>query len=105
MRMLIPIVQAATAGAIAAGSLGAKAVRWPPGVSPGISHLLAYTLLGALMALALGRSLSGFLLAFAAPRQGMDPRIMGVINHQSPITNHQSRKDGYAPFFLFMLAG
>jgi len=64
MGVVIWILLAASAVAIAVGSLVSGAPTWPPGVSPGVSHLLAYTLLGALVTLALGTSVRGLLTAF-----------------------------------------
>ena len=64
MRVLIWIVLVLTVAAIVVGSLIPGMTHWPPGMPSGISHFLAYVLTGALMALALGTSLRGFLLAF-----------------------------------------
>jgi len=64
MRFLIWVLLAALGVAIAVGSLVSGTVGWPSVVSPGVTHLLAYTLLGALVALVLGASVRGLLMAF-----------------------------------------
>ncbi len=64
MRVLIWMVLVLTVAAIVVGSLVSGMTHWPPGMPSGMSHFLAYALTGALMALALGTSRRGFLLAF-----------------------------------------
>lgn len=65
MRVLLWVVVAAAVAAIVMGSLMSSGVmtRFPPGISPGMTHLLAYTALGGLMALALHGRRHGVLLA------------------------------------------
>ena len=52
MRVLILVVLGATVVAIVAGSLVSGMTAWPTGLSPGWTHMLAYTVLAALMTLA-----------------------------------------------------
>jgi len=64
MRFLIWVLLAALGVAIAVGSLVSGTVGWPSVVSPGVTHLLAYTALGGLMTLALHKRRRGLLMAF-----------------------------------------
>ena len=64
MRVLLLVVLGATVVAIVAGSLVSAMAAWPSGLSPGLAHFLAYTVLGVLMTLALRARRCGVVWAF-----------------------------------------
>jgi VanZ family protein len=64
MRVLLLVVLGATVVAIVAGSLVSGMAAWPPGLSPGLAHFLAYTVLGVLMTLAFRSRRYGVVRAF-----------------------------------------
>ncbi|MBL38632.1 MAG: hypothetical protein CMP07_09495 [Xanthomonadales bacterium] len=66
MRILLWVALAALVVAIVVGSLMSSGpmTRFPPGISPGMTHLLAYSVLGVLAGSLVGPSLRGLILAF-----------------------------------------
>jgi len=63
MRIVLRVVLALVSIAILVGSVGSGLTRLPSGLSPGLTHLLAYACLGAIMTLVLRARRRGALLA------------------------------------------